>query len=185
MAGVTEEVGKQVSGIVSVMGTQPLSLALVIMNLVLLGYMFYMGSSTNNQRKETVELIVNWQKESEKILASCVSAEVTRMMLDNMQKITDTMLQAEQKEINRMQGAITEERNRSYELREREKKELDELKRRQQQPESAQPRAQNLSSSVNVPQLPPGEPIEHLDVPLLPLPPLPPLPGEYGPNRAN
>lgn len=159
MTGVTEEVGKQVGGFMSVMSAQPLSLALVIMNLVLLGYLFYTGSSVNSQRKETTNQIIEWQKETGKTLANCVSAETTRVMLDNMQKITDTMLTAEQKEIQRMQTAIDQERNRSWELRERERKELEELKKAQ--PQSAQPRAQNLKSSG-----------------LLDLPPLPPLPPE-------
>lgn len=159
MAGVTEEVGKQVGSIVSVIGQQPLSLALVIMNLVLLGYLFYMGTSTTAQRKETTQLVIDWQKENGKILANCVSAETTRTMLDNMQKITDTMLTAEQKEIQRMQSTIDQERNRSWELRERERKELEQLKRERQEP--PQPKAQRLSSPVfklNLPPLPPLPP---------------------------
>jgi hypothetical protein len=157
--GVTEEASKAVGGFVTVMGSQPLALALVVMNLTLLGYLFYIQSSTNNQRKETVDLIVKSQNETEKLLANCVSGEVTRTMLDNMQRITETMLSAEQKEILRMQDAINAERSRSWELREREKKELDELKgRRKEQPqEQSQPKAQRLSS----------------DVPFIPLPPLP------------
>ena len=39
-------------------------------------------------------------------MASCVSHDVTKMMLDNMQRITETMLTAEQKEIARMQRVI-------------------------------------------------------------------------------
>ena len=151
---VTEEVAKAVGGFTHALGGQPLSLALVVMNLVLLGYMFYFGASVNNDRKSTVDLIVTWQKETDKLLANCVSGEVTRTMLDNMQKITETMLQAEQKEITRMQAAINEERQRSWELREREKKELDELKKS----EPSQPRAQRLSSrgyKLNLPPLPP------------------------------
>ena len=110
MAGITEEAGKAVSGFVNVMGGQPLALALVIMNFVLLGYLFYTASSSNTQRRETVDLIVGWQKETDKLMVNCVSAEVTRSMMDNMQKITETMLTAEQKEIQRMQEAINAER---------------------------------------------------------------------------
>lgn len=155
--GVTEEVGKAASGFVNIMGGQPLALALVIMNFVLLAYLFYTASSITSSRKETTDLIVKWQQDTDKLMVNCVSSDVMRMTLDNMQRITDTMLQAEQKEIMRMQGAIESERNRSYELREREKKELDELKRRQQpdQPQDAPPRMQRLSGRSAFFPLPP------------------------------
>ena len=143
--GVTEEVGKAASGFVNIMGGQPLALALVIMNFVLLGALFYTSSSVTTSRKETVDLIVGWQKETDKLMVNCVSAEVSRAMMDNMQKITETMLQAEQKEISRMQEAINAERNRSWELRQREQKELDELKRREA-PQDSPPRMQRMSS---------------------------------------
>ena len=107
--GVTEEAAGAVRGITSALGTQPLTLALVVMNFVLLGYVFYMGTSITAQRKETTDLIVGWQKETDKLMVNCVSAEVMRMTLDNMQRITDTMLSAEQKEILRMQEAINNE----------------------------------------------------------------------------
>ena len=119
MAGITEEAGKAVGGFVTAMGTQPLALALVVMNFVLLGYVFYLGSSITTSRKETTELIVGWQKETDHLMVNCVSADVTRNMLDNMQRITETMLSAEQKEIQRMKQAIDSERNCSFELRQR------------------------------------------------------------------
>ena len=150
--GVTEEVGKAASGFVNVMGGQPLALALVIMNFVLLGYLFYTASTITTSRKETVDLIVGWQKETDKLMVNCVSAEVSRSMMDNMQKITETMLNAEQKEIQRMQEAINAERERSWQLRQREQKELDELKK---QPQDAPPRMQRMSTHSAFFPLPP------------------------------
>jgi hypothetical protein len=165
--GVTDEAGKAFSGFVNVMGGQPLALALVIMNFVLLGYLFYTATSLTTSRKETVDLIVGWQKETDKLMVNCVSAEVSRSMMDNMQKITETMLSAEQKEITRMQEQINNERNRSWELRQREQKELDDLKQRDK--EQAPPRAQRLSSDVPFIPLPPQD----LPTVLLNLPPQP------------
>jgi septal ring factor EnvC (AmiA/AmiB activator) len=133
MAGVTEEVAKVAGGFMSTMSQQPLALALVVMNFVLLGFLFYNGSSTNTARKDTVDQIVKWQGETDKLLASCVSGDTTRIMLDNMQKITETMLNAEQKEITRMQNTINEERQRSYRLREKEAEELEKLRKQQEQ----------------------------------------------------
>jgi hypothetical protein len=151
--GVTEEAGKAVSGFVTVMGTQPLALALVVMNLTLLGYLFYLNSSVNAQRKESVDLIIGWQKETDKLMVNCVSAEVNRSMMDNMQKITETMLNAEQKEIQRMQDVLNNERQKSWELRQREQKELDELKK--QQPQDTPPRLQRMSTYSSFFPLPP------------------------------
>ena len=142
MAGVTEEVAKAAGGFMSVMSQQPLALALVIMNFVLLGFLFYNGSSTNAARKDTVDTVIKWQQDTDKLLAGCVSAETNRTMLDHMQRITETMLTAEQKEIARMQDAINKEREKSYQLREREADELEQLKKQQRQAPEPMPKSQ-------------------------------------------
>ena len=49
-------------------------------------------------------------------MANCVSQDVTKMMLDNMQLITTTMLTAAAKDIKRMQKAIETERDRTRQL---------------------------------------------------------------------
>ena len=156
--GVLEEGAKAAGSVVTALGTQPLMLSMVVTNLLLLGLLYYVQASINKQRQETVGLIVHQQTDTEKLLANCVSADVTRMMLDNVQRVTDTMLSAEQKEIARMQEAINNERQKSWELRQREQKELDELKR-QQPPQDAPPRMQRMSGHT-----------------VLPLPPLPSIP---------
>lgn len=116
MAGVTEEVGKAAGSFMDTMKNQPLSLALVVMNLALIALLWYGGSTTALQRKETVDLIVKWQSETDKLMASCVSAEVTRLMLDNMQKITTTMLDDRDKEAGRMQDVINRLEKRLFDL---------------------------------------------------------------------
>ena len=164
MAGVTEEVAKAASGFVATMGSQPLALALVVMNFVLLGFLFYNGSSVNSARKDTLDQIIKWQTDTDKLLAGCVSAETNRTMLDHMQKITETMLMAEQKEIQRMQDSLTKEREKSYQLREREAEELLQFKKKQQQqpPPAPEPNAfapKRMSFSLPLPPLPPLPPI--------------------------
>ena len=157
MAGVTEEVAKVAGGFMATMGQQPLALALVVMNLVLLGFLFYNGSSTNAARKDTVDQIIRWQTENDKILANCVSAETNRTMLDHMQKITETMLTAEQREITRMQEALSKEREKSYQMREREYEELERLKKQQSKPPQPEPNAfapKKLNFTLPLPSLP-------------------------------
>ena len=142
MAGAIEEAGKAASGFMTVMGSQPLALALVVMNFVLLGFLFYNGSSTNSARKDTLDQIIKWQANTDGLLAGCVSAESNRTMLDHMQKITETMLSAEQKEIQRMQEALNKEREKSFQLREREADELEQLKKQQRSAPEPMPKSQ-------------------------------------------
>ena len=42
--GITEEVGRQVGGFMDIMRSQPLSLALVVMNVLLVAFLFYSDS---------------------------------------------------------------------------------------------------------------------------------------------
>ena len=79
------ETSKQVGAFFKTMETQPLSLALVVMNFVLLGYLFYSGSSNLSQRAETTQMIVKWQEATDKLMASCVSGDIMRMVLDAVQ----------------------------------------------------------------------------------------------------
>jgi hypothetical protein len=79
--GVTEEVGKAAHTFMDVMREQPLSLALVVMNLLLLGFLWYSNSVQLTQRKDTVELIVAWQKESDKLLSNCVSKDIMEIVV--------------------------------------------------------------------------------------------------------
>jgi hypothetical protein len=99
-----------------IMKAQPLSLALVVMNFGLVAFLFYSNSQVLSQRQNALDQIVKWQQSTDVIMASCVSHDVTKMMLDNMQKITETMLNAEQKEVQRLQRVIDEERTRNNEL---------------------------------------------------------------------
>ena len=57
-AGITEEVGKQVGGFMDIMRSQPLSLALVMMNVLLIVFLFYSNSQTLTQRQAAVDQIV-------------------------------------------------------------------------------------------------------------------------------
>lgn len=108
--GVSEEVGLTARSFISSMAAQPLSLALVVMNFGLIAFMFYSNQQVLAQRSNALNQIVEWQQRTDQLMASCVSHEVTKMMLDNMQRITETMLTAEQKEIQRMQKVIDQER---------------------------------------------------------------------------
>lgn len=76
---------KNVGTFMRIMENQPLSLALVVMNFVLLGFLFYSGTSQLSQRQETSTMIVKWQQDTDKLMASCVSADIMKLVLDAIQ----------------------------------------------------------------------------------------------------
>jgi len=73
---VIEETGKTTRSFFDALKDQPLSLALVVMNFALVAYLFYSGSSITEQRNETTRMIVAWQKETDTLMANCVSKDV-------------------------------------------------------------------------------------------------------------
>ena len=105
-----EEVGKTTRSFFDALKDQPLSLALVVVILAMAFLVYYQTSQTLQQRAAMTDLIVNWQRETDKIMSSCVSMDVTKLMLDNMQKITETMIKTAQGDLTRMQEAIDKER---------------------------------------------------------------------------
>lgn len=84
--GVTEEVSKQVGGFMDIMRSQPLSLALVIMNFLIVAYLFYAGAQQLEQRAAAMQMIVDWSKETDKILGSCVSIETMKLVVDALER---------------------------------------------------------------------------------------------------
>lgn len=77
-----EEAGKQVGVFMRIMEGQPLSLALVLMNLVLMALLFYASSQTLAQRKDIAQMIVTWQQATDNLMASCVSKDIMALVLD-------------------------------------------------------------------------------------------------------
>jgi hypothetical protein len=70
--GAAEEAGKAIGGIVDALKSQPLSLALVMMNLALLAYVFYRENHVATSRQETTRMILDYQKEVGQLLSRCV-----------------------------------------------------------------------------------------------------------------
>src|SRR5262245_30261933 len=72
--GAVVEGGKAVSGIVDSLKTQPLSLALVIMNLALLGMLYYIAEKSSTSRQHSLDLIYHQQeKVQEMFIAHCTT----------------------------------------------------------------------------------------------------------------
>ena len=69
--GVAEEAGQTARGVVSVMKDQPLSLALVVMNIALLALFWYFTSTNANRNRERDSLMYADQKHVRELLAAC------------------------------------------------------------------------------------------------------------------
>jgi len=83
---VIEETGKTTRSFFDALKDQPLSLALVVMNFALVAYLFYSGSSITEQRAETTKMIVTWQRETDRLMADCVSKDVLESVVGALER---------------------------------------------------------------------------------------------------
>jgi hypothetical protein len=79
--GPVDEAGKVAGGIVDSLKNQPLSLALVLMNCVLLLYLFYEAHNTTAARLDAVKSVLEMQREVQQLLARCVVPDQRRLEL--------------------------------------------------------------------------------------------------------
>jgi hypothetical protein len=59
------------TGFIDALKSQPLSLALCVMNIALLAIMFYDNKGFAAARQESLTMILDYQKETQKLLAQC------------------------------------------------------------------------------------------------------------------
>lgn len=69
--GPSEEVGKAAGLFFQIMKDQPLSLALVIMNILLLALFFYVTHIATSNRQREFEMVLAAQKEVQQLLFQC------------------------------------------------------------------------------------------------------------------
>ncbi len=77
----TEEAGKVAQGFVAVFKEQPLSLALIVMNIALLLLVAWNARDQAATRLETTKLIVEKFSQTDKLLANCTDVEGVRRLL--------------------------------------------------------------------------------------------------------
>jgi hypothetical protein len=70
--GALEEGAKVAGSFVDSLKAQPLALALVVMNLALLGLLYYVAQGVSETRRREVALIYDQQKQVQDILSHCV-----------------------------------------------------------------------------------------------------------------
>lgn len=87
--GVGEEVGKATGVFMQIMKDQPLSLSLVVMNVLLLGLFFYVIQTATGVRQKEMDRIFEAQSETNKLLFNCVPSNRTeyRLQSDDSQPV--------------------------------------------------------------------------------------------------
>jgi hypothetical protein len=86
MINPIEEAGKTARSFFDALKDQPLSIALVIMNFLLIVYLFYSGSTVTSQRQDTTKMIIGWQERTDQLMASCVSKEVLEAVVGALER---------------------------------------------------------------------------------------------------
>lgn len=66
-----ENGSKAVQSFVEAMKSQPLSLALVVMNFCLLGFLYYSAVVATNERRHELDLLYENRREVGQLLANC------------------------------------------------------------------------------------------------------------------
>ena len=73
--GATEEAAKAAGGFIEAMKSQPLSLALVVMNIGLLGFLYYSNVQAHAERALETKLLYENRSEVGKLLANCAPVQ--------------------------------------------------------------------------------------------------------------
>jgi hypothetical protein len=72
---MVHEAGETARTLIDRLGGNPLALAMVVMNLLLVGYLYYEGVNTNTQRSEELKLLYANRKDVAELLFKCVPPE--------------------------------------------------------------------------------------------------------------
>lgn len=93
---IAKETGETARSLFAVMKDQPLVLAMMLMNLLLVVFMFYYTSSILTQRALTTDQIIKWQSSTDSLMANCVSKEVLESVVGALER----QLQEMRKQLN-------------------------------------------------------------------------------------
>jgi hypothetical protein len=82
MMGPVEEAGKVATGFMDILRGQPLSLALVVMNMSLMVLVFYTANAEKASRRYMAEIILKQQGEAQSLLSKCIDIDGLKRFLD-------------------------------------------------------------------------------------------------------
>jgi len=76
--GIEEEGGKVATSFIDTMKSQPLALSLVVMNIMLMGLLYYIAEVSKETRRQEVSVLIDQQKEMSQLLYKCIPAETLK-----------------------------------------------------------------------------------------------------------
>lgn len=85
--GVVEETSKQVGTFIDALKREPLSLALVLMNLALLGFFWLILNAVAAQREREVNLLYEDKKEVRELISRCIVPDRNTLKTDDIIKV--------------------------------------------------------------------------------------------------
>lgn len=80
--GTVGDAGRIAGGSMAALKGQPLSLALVVMNMALLLLVFYSANDQNEGRRHMATLILKQQRETEILLSKCIDVDGVRKIIE-------------------------------------------------------------------------------------------------------
>jgi len=84
--GPIQEAGETARSAIDVFRSSPITLALILMNLGLLGYLYYAGVQAHRERATETKLLYENRAYVAKILSSCVSVEQMQRLLRGLRE---------------------------------------------------------------------------------------------------
>lgn len=83
--GPIEEAGKVANSFIDSLKAQPLALALVVMNIMLLAYLFYNEQKYIDSRKDFAGHLFAFQTQQSELLAKCIPIDEMRKLMEHLQ----------------------------------------------------------------------------------------------------
>ena len=84
--GPVEEGAKVATSVIDALRKEPLSLALVVMNVILLAFFFYITYQAVNTREREVKMIYENQRHMAEMLTKCVDPDALKNILEQLKK---------------------------------------------------------------------------------------------------
>src|SRR5262249_36423052 len=85
--GPVEEAGKAANTFMDVMRSQPLSLALVVISVMLMAYLFYNAQKSGDARKDFADKLFAKQKHQAALFAGCIFADDFLLSLEGQRRL--------------------------------------------------------------------------------------------------
>jgi len=70
--GAIEEVGKVATGVIDALRTQPMVIALIVLNFIIIGFVYFSVKDRRDQDHKIMSLLLEQQTKAQELLSRCV-----------------------------------------------------------------------------------------------------------------